>query len=74
VSSPQEKSELQTVSRHDMTQESATCRQTEAVLLSKQGNRFEKKTDIATCLMARDYKGFGNQLFNGVIEWRNNNS
>ena len=51
-----------------MTQESVTYRQTEAVLLSEQGRRFEKKTDIATCLMARDYKGFGNQEANGVIE------
>lgn len=65
---PLEKSALQTVSRQDMTQESQTCRQTEAVLLSEQGRRFEKKTDIATCLMARDYKGFGNQAANGVIE------
>jgi hypothetical protein len=55
-----------------MTQESATCRQTEAVLLTEQGRRFERKTDIATCLMARDYKGFGNQEANGVIEkWQN---
>ena len=68
VSSPLEKSKLQTVSRQDMTQESVTYRQTEAVLLSEQGRRFEKKTDIATCLMARDYKGFGNQEANGVIE------
>ena len=42
----------------------------EAVLLSAQGKRFEKRTDIATILMARDYKGFGNQASNGVIEWQ----
>jgi hypothetical protein len=42
----------------------------EAVLLSAQGKRFEKRTDIATTLMARDYKGFGNQASNGVIEWQ----
>jgi len=30
------------------------------VLLSNQGTKIEKETDIATCLMARDYKGFGN--------------
>ena len=53
-----------------MTQELATYRQTEAVLLTEQGGQFEKKTDIATCLMARDYKGFGNQEANGVIEWQ----
>ena len=58
----------QTVSKQDMTQELATYRQTEAVLLTEQGRRFEKKTDIATCLMARDYKGFGNREANGVIE------
>lgn len=71
VSSPLEKSKLQTVSRQDMTQELATYRQTEAVLLTDQGRRIEKKTDIATCLMARDYKGFGNQESNGVIEIEN---
>lgn len=38
------------------------------VLLSQRGTHFERKTDIATCLMARDYKGFGNQATNGVIE------
>ena len=71
VSSPQEKLKSQTVSKQGMTQESATYRQTEAVLLTDQGRRFEKKTDIATCLMARDYKGFGNQEANGVIErWK----
>ena len=40
----------------------------ETVLLSNQGTKLEKKTDIATCLMARDYKGFGNQSMNEVIE------
>jgi DNA (cytosine-5)-methyltransferase 1 len=44
------------------------CRYREPVLLSNQGESFESKTDIATCLMARDYKGFGNQVSNGVIE------
>lgn len=38
------------------------------VLLSNQGTKIEKETDIATCLMARNYKGFGNQVGNGVIE------
>ena len=54
-----------------MTQVSVTCKQMEAVLLSRQGSQFEKKTNIATCLMARDYKGIGNQLANGVIEIEN---
>ena len=65
----QQKEKLQTVSRQDMTQELATCGQTETVLLKNQCNDFERHTDIATTLMARDYKGFGNQSMNGVIEW-----
>ena len=65
----QQKEKLQTVSRQDMTQESATCGQMETVLLKNQCNDFERHTDIATTLMARDYKGFGNQSMNGVIEW-----
>ena len=40
----------------------------EAVLLKEKGTVFEKKTDVAACLMARDYKGMGNQISNGVIE------
>ena len=32
-------------------------------------NRIEKvDNDVAKTLMARDYKGFGNQAMNGVIE------
>lgn len=35
-------------------------------------NRLEifNGTDTATCLMARDHKGFGNQAGNGVVEWQ----
>ena len=40
------------------------------MLLKNQGAELEKKTDIAAALMARDYKGFGNQATNGVIEWK----
>ena len=40
----------------------------EAVLLKEKGTVFEKKTDVAACLMARDYKGMGNYPSNGVIE------
>ena len=65
----QQKEKLQTVSRQDMTQELVTCGQTETVLLKNQCNDFERHTDIATTLMARDYKGFGNQSMNGVIKW-----
>lgn len=60
---------LQTVSKQDMMQESAICSQTETWLLNNK--KIKKQTDIATCLMARDYKGFGKiQLGNGVIEWK----
>jgi hypothetical protein len=38
------------------------------VLLSQYGKKIEKQIDIASCLMARDYKGFGNQAMSGVIE------
>lgn len=65
----QESSSRQTVSKQDMTQESQTCKQTEPVLLKSQGSEFEKFTDTATTLMARDFKGFGNQSMTGVIEW-----
>ena len=37
-------------------------------IVSNQGSCFEKKTDVANTLMARDYKGFGNQGMNCVIE------
>ena len=40
------------------------------VLLKNQGTEFERFTTIANTLMARDYKGFGNQGMNGVIEWK----
>ena len=53
-----------------MTQEYQTCGQMETWLLND--NQIGKQTDIATCLMARDYKGYGKlQLGNGVIEWEN---
>ena len=61
---------LQTASRQDMTQEYQTCGQTETLLLSNQATQIEKQIDIATTIMARDYKGFGNQPMNGVIEWK----
>lgn len=66
----QEEERLQTESRQDMTQEFQTCGQTETLLLSNQATQIEKQIDVATTLMARDYKGFGNQSMNGVIEWK----
>ena len=65
-SANQLKKKSQTVSRQDMTQESVTCGRTETVLLNY--NRIDKKTDVANTLCTRDYKGFGNQSMNGVIE------
>ena len=56
-----------------MTKESQLGEQKEAVLLKEQGSELEKFTDIASTLMARDYKGFGNQATNGVIEWKAEN-
>ena len=56
--------------RPDTMQESVISKQTEPVLLKEQGRELEKFTDIASTLMARDYKGFGNQGMNGVIEWK----
>lgn len=40
------------------------------ILLSHQATKIEKETEIANTIMARDYKGFGNQAMNGVIEWK----
>ena len=65
------KEKSQTVSSQDVTAESQTCGQMETWLLSNQATQIEKQIDIATTLMARDYKGFGNQSMNGVIEWKN---
>lgn len=37
-------------------------------ILSNKGEKFEKEVDIANTLLARDYKGFGNQGMNAVVE------
>ena len=37
-------------------------------LVGKQATEFKKLTDVSNTLMARDYKGFGNQEMNCVIE------
>lgn len=37
-------------------------------LISNKGEKFEKETGVANTLLARDYKGFGNQAMNAVIE------
>ena len=38
------------------------------VKLSKKGTQFEGYCDTASTLLARDYKGFGNQQMTGVLE------
>lgn len=49
-------------------QESQTLKRMEAVLLKNCGSELEKITNVATTLMARDYKGLANQSSNAVIE------
>lgn len=44
---------------------------TVTALVSKQCSQLDKKTDVANTLLARDYKGFGNQAMNSVIECDN---
>lgn len=43
---------------------------TKTAKLKNCGTELEAFTDIACCCMARDYKGFGNQVTNGVLECR----
>ena len=38
------------------------------ILVSKKGEKFDKKINEANTLLARDYKGFGNQTMNAVIQ------
>ena len=41
----------------------------ESVFLKNKGTEFEKPTDVACTLLARDYKGLSNYRGNGVIEY-----
>lgn len=41
---------------------------TATLLLSNQGKKVEKFTEVANTIMARDYKGFGNQAMAAVME------
>lgn len=63
---------MQTASRQDMMLESATSKQMEPVLLKymvdKKIEPSATKQDVATTLLARDYKGLNNFGSNGVIE------
>lgn len=38
-------------------------------MLSKCGKKIDSLTNIANTLLARDFKRFGNQAMNGVIEF-----
>ena len=70
LSISQRQEQLEIVSKQDMMQGSRTLVQTEPWLLNNEN--IGRKTDTATCLLARDYKGYGKmQLGNGVVEqWR----
>lgn len=63
-------SNKQTVFQQKQIEELATKQQKEAVLLKSQGSEMAGFTDTAYCLLARNYKGFGNQISNGVIEYK----
>ena len=69
-----EKSIQQTASKQDMMPESAISKQMEAVLLKgmidKNLEPTATKQNVATTLLARDYKGLNNFGTNGVIEWK----
>ena len=75
-STSQGESMSQTVSQPEQTEVSATTNQKEAVLLKNMGSSDKtripeaKKTDIATTLLSRDYKGLSNYASNGAIEWK----
>lgn len=58
----------QTVLYKDTMQELQIERMKVAVLLKNQGSELHKLSDVATSLLARDYKGVANQPFNAVIE------
>ena len=65
----QEKSTKQIVLWQDKIEESQTINRLVPVLLSKQATKFERIIEICGTLMARDYKGFGNQDMCGVITY-----
>ena len=45
-----------------------TCFHQTGVKLSQKGTSFDGYSDVAMTLLARDYKGFGNQPMTGVME------
>lgn len=68
VLNTQNLSKSQTQLRQDTIQDSSTTSTITPVLLKSQASKFEGFTNIANTLMARDYKGFGNETMNGVME------
>lgn len=72
ASKSQELLNRQTVSKQDTTAGSRTYNQMEPVLLSGIiSEKYEpqvRKIDVASTLLARDYKGFNNYGNNGVLE------
>lgn len=55
---------------HTLLKQKEATAQTATLLLSEQGKKVDKYTEVANTIMARDYKGFGNQAMNGVLEWK----
>lgn len=57
------------IDRHqwDLVVVNKGCQQ--GVMLSKCATKIDSLTDVANTLLARDFKGFGNQAMNGVIEY-----
>lgn len=57
----------------DMDQQTATpgtcCHASLGAKLSNKGSQFDGYSDVALTLLARDYKGFGNQQMTGVVEF-----
>ena len=62
--------QMQTAFVQDMTVGLATGVHLETWSLKNQGNEIGKRIETATTILARDYKGFGNQEMTGVIEWK----
>lgn len=73
-STTQERLTEQTVLQQDTMVESQESNNIVPVLLSEKGSKFEKELDYSSTLLARDYKGFGNQAMTGVIENRKDKS
>lgn len=58
----------ETVSKMKITNLEKFVGEINGVVLSECGTKFEKFTDVALTLLARDYKGFGNQAQTGILE------